>query len=221
LRSHLLMAATVTLLVFSILGVTAADTVNSVSAATTLVPPPTNPQTSNATLGYDLANRLRENDNTCTYEWGPMLVIYQKGDTSIFNYSSTSPIDTYVFSSDYYHGAISCTLGPVVHADENVAVYTGEHYEFIVAAPGSFYVLFINHDPMVAPHVGLEIAVSLHPTATTTTVSLPLFVIAVSVILLAVLVGLFVAARKRRMRAERGSQRKQATNSVLICAPSI
>lgn len=199
------MAATVTLLVFSILGVTAADTVNSVSAATTLVPPPTNPQTSNATLGYDLANRLRENDNTCTYEWGPMLVIYQKGDTSIFNFSSTSPIDTYVFSSDYYHGAISCTLGPVVHADENVAVYTGEHYEFIVAAPGSFYVLFINHDPMVAPHVGLEIAVSLHPTATTTTVSPPssVILIGVLVILLAILLGLFVVARKKGRKGAR------------------
>jgi len=187
------MAATVTLLVFSILGVT----VNSVSAATTLVPPPTNPQTSNATLGYDLANGLREDSSACTYEWGPMLVVYQKGDTSILNYSATSPIDAYVFSSDYYHGAISCAVGPVVRANENVAAYTGTHYMFIDGVPGFFYVLFINRDPMVTPHVTMEVTVSLHPTTTTTTVSLPLFAIALSVILLAVLVGLFVAARKR------------------------
>jgi len=200
-RSQLSIAVTVTLLFFSILGVTVADTVNSVSAATTMISPPTNPQVTNTTLEYDLANRLRENDNTCTYEWGPMLVIYQKGDTSIFNYSSTSPIDTYVFSSGYYHGAISCTLGPVVHADENVAVYTGEHYEFIVAAPGSFYVLFINHDPMVTPHVTLDIAVSLHATTTTTAVS-PLSSIipfmGVSAILLSIFLGLFVIVKLRR-----------------------
>jgi hypothetical protein len=141
-----------------------------------------------------------------------MLVIYQKGDTSIFNYSSTSPIDTYVFSSDYYHGPIGCALGPIVHADENVAVYTGEHWQFIVAAPGSFYVLFINHDPTVTPHVTLEIAVSLHPTTTTTTANLPSLVIpvSVSVILLAVLVGLIVVARKKRgMGADRGVEPTQ------------
>ena len=193
------MAATITLLVLSFLGVAAAGNVNSISAATTLVPPPTSPQTSNATLGYDLANRLRENDNTCTYEWGPMLVVYQQGDTSIFNYSATSPIDAYVFSSDYYHGAISCAVGPVVRANENVAAYTGTHYMFIDGAPGFFYVLFINRDPMVTPHVTMEVTVSLHPTTTTTTANLPSLVIpvSVSVILLAVLVGLFVAARKR------------------------
>jgi hypothetical protein len=206
------MAVTIILLSLCILGVTAIENINSVSAAATVVPPPKNPQTSNATLGYDLANRLRENDNTCTYEWGPMLVIYQKGDTSIFNYSSTSPIDTYVFSSDYYHGPIGCALGPIVHADENVAVYTGEHWQFIVAAPGSFYVLFINHDPTVTPHVTLEIAVSLHPTTTTTTANLPSLVIpvSVSVILLAVLVGLIVVARKKRgMGADRGVEPTQ------------
>jgi len=215
------MAVTIILLVLCVLGVTVANSVNAVSTATTVIPPPTNPQTSNATLGYDLTNRLRENDNTCTYEWGPMLVIYQKGDTSIFNYSSTSPIDTYVFSSDYYRGPIGCALGPIVHADENVAVYTGEHWQFIVAAPGSFYVLFINHDPTVTPHVTLEIAVSLHPTTTTTTVSLPSFVILVSVILLAVLVGLFVVARKKkRMGADQGSQREQKISSSLMGAPT-
>ncbi len=197
------MAAMIILLGFCILGVTATDNVGSVSAAATVVSPPTNPQTSNATLGYDLANRLIEDSSTCTYEWGPMLVVYQQGDTSILNYSATSPIDAYVFSSDAYEGKISCTLGPILRVRQGTAAYTGEHYEFIVAAPGSFYVLFINHDPTVAPHVSLEIAVSLHPTATTTTVSVPLFVIAVSVILLAVLVGLFVAVRKRRMRADR------------------
>jgi hypothetical protein len=199
------MAVTIILLGFCVLGVTATDNVGSVSAAATVVPPPTNPQTSNATLGYDLANGLREDSSACTYEWGPTLVIYQKGDLAIFNYSATSPIDTYVFSSDYYHGAISCTLGPVVHADENVAVYTGEHYEFIVAAPGSFYVLFINRDPMVTPHVTLEITVSLHPTTTTTTANLPSLVIpvSVSVILLVVLLGIFVTVRRRRMGADR------------------
>ena len=200
-RSFLSIAVTIILLGFCVLGVTVADNVNSFSPATTLVPPPTNPQTSNATLGYDLANRLRENGNTCTYEWGPMLVSHGTGEPADFNYSSTSPIDTYVFSSDYYHGAISCTVGPVVHADENVAVYTGEHWEFIVAAPGSFYVLFINHDPMVTPHVTLEIAVRLHPTATTTTVS-PLSSIipfvGVSVILLAIFLGFFVLVKLRR-----------------------
>jgi len=199
------MAVTIILLGFCVLGVTATDNVGSVSAAATVVPPPTNPQTSNATLGYDLANGLREDSSACTYEWGPTLVIYQKGDLAIFNYSATSPIDTYVFSSDYYHGAISCTLGPVVHADENVAVYTGEHYEFIVAAPGSFYVLFINRDPMVTPHVTSEITVSLHPTTTTTTANLPSLVIpvSVSVILLVVLLGIFVTVRRRRMGADR------------------
>ena len=97
---------------------------NAVSTTTTVIPPPTNPQTSNATLEYDLTNRLTENGTTCTYEWGPMLVSYGTDDTSDFNYSSTSSIDVYVFSSDYYHGAISCTLGPILHARENKAVYT-------------------------------------------------------------------------------------------------
>jgi hypothetical protein len=93
-----------------------------------------------------------------------------------------------------------------------VAVYTGEHWQFIVAAPGSFYVLFINHDPTVTPHVTLEIAVSLHPTTTTTTANLPSLVIpvSVSVILLAVLVGLIVVARKKRgMGADRGVEPTQ------------
>jgi hypothetical protein len=139
------------------------------------------------------------------YEWGPMLVVYQKGDTSIINYSATSPIDAYVFSSDYYHGAISCAVGPVVHANENVAAHTGTHYMFIDGAPGFFYVLFINRDPMVTPHVTLEITVSLHPTTTTTTANLPSLVIpvSVSVILLVVLLGIFVTVRKRRMGPDR------------------
>jgi hypothetical protein len=204
-RSFLSMAVTIILLGFCVLGVTAVDNVGSVSAAVTVVPPPTNPQTSNATLGYDLTNGLREDSSTCTYEWGPMLVVYQKGDTSILNYSATSPIDTYVFSSDSYHGAISCAIGPVVRADENVAVYTGEHYLFIVAAPGSFYVLFVNRDPMMTPHVTLEIAVSLHPATTATTANLSSLVIpvSVSVILLVVLLVIFVTVRRRRMGADR------------------
>jgi len=194
------MAVTMILLGFCALGVTAVDNVGSVSAAATVVPPPTNPQTSNATLGYDLANGLREDGGACTYEWGPMLVVYQKGDTSILNYSATSPIDAYVFSSGSYEGKISCTLGPILRVRQGTAVYTGEHYLFIVAAPGSFYVLFINHDPMVTPHVTLEATVSLHPTTTTPTVSLPSFVIPVSVILLAVLVGLFIVASKKKRK---------------------
>jgi len=199
------MAVTIILLGFCVLGVTAVDNVGSVSAAATVVPPPTNPQTSNATLGYDLANGLREDSSTCMYEWGPMLVVYQKGDTSIINYSATSPIDAYVFSSDYYHGAISCAVGPVVRANENVAAYTGTHYMFIDGVPGFFYVLFINRDPMVTPHVTMEVTVSLHPATTTTTANLPSLVIpvSVSVILLVALLGIFVTVRKRRMGADR------------------
>jgi len=198
------MAVTIILLGFCVLGVIAVDNVGSVSAAATVVPPPTNPQTSNATLGYDLANGLREDSSACTYEWGPMLVVYQKGDTSILNYSATSPIDAYVFSSDYYHGAISCAVGPVVRANENVAAHTGTHYMFIDGAPSFFYVLFINRDPMVIPHVTMEVTVSLHPTTTTTTANLPSLVIpvSVSVILLVVLLGIFVTVRKR-MGADR------------------
>jgi hypothetical protein len=199
------MAVTIILSGLCVLGVTAVDNVGSVSAAATVVPPPTNPQTSNATLGYDLANGLREDSSACTYEWGPMLVVYQKGDTSILNYSATSPIDAYVFSSDYYHGAISCAVGPVVHANENVAAHTGTHYMFIDGAPGFFYVLFINRDPMVTPHVTMEVTVSLHPATTTTAANLPSLVIpvSVSVILLVVLLGIFVTVRKRRMGADR------------------
>jgi len=199
------MAVTIVLLGFCVLCVTATDNFGSVSAAATVVPPPTNPQTSNATLGYDLTNGLIEDTSTCTYEWGPMLVVYQKGDTSILNYSATSPIDAYVFSSDSYEGKISCTLGPILRVRQGTAAYTGEHYEFIVAAPGSFYVLFINRDPMVTPHVTMEVTVSLHPTTTTTTANLPSLVIpvSVSVILLAVLLGIFFTVRKRRMGADR------------------
>jgi hypothetical protein len=141
-----------------------------------------------------------------------MLVVYQKGDTSILNYSATSPIDAYVFSSDSYEGKISCTLGPILRVRQGTAAYTGEHYLFIVAAPGSFHVLFINHDPTVTPHVTLEVTVSLHPTTTTTTANLPSLVIpvSVSVILLAVLVGLIVVAKKKRgMGADRGVEPTQ------------
>jgi hypothetical protein len=217
-RSFLSMAVTIVLLGFCILGVTAVDNVGSVSAAATVVPPPTNPQVTNATLRYDLANRLREDSSVCTYEWGPTLVIYQKGDQAIINYSATSPIDAYVFSSDYYHGAISCAVGPVVHANENVAAHTGTHYMFVDGAPGFFYVLFINHDPTVTPHVTLEATVNLHPTTTTTTANLPSFVIPISVILLVALVGLLIATRRKRgMNADQGSQK---TSSALMGAPA-
>jgi hypothetical protein len=150
-----------------------------------------------------------------------MLVIYQKGDTAILNYSATSPIDTYVFSSDYYHGAISCAIGPMIHADEKVAVYTGKHYLFIVAAPGSFYVLFVNHDPIVTPHVTSEVAVRLHATTTTTTVNPPSSVIpflGVAVIFLVAILIIFVVARKKKgMEADQGSQK---TSSSLMGAPA-
>jgi len=199
------MAVTIVLLGFCILGVTAIENINSVSPAATVVSPPKNPQTSNATLGYDLTNGLIEEGSACTYEWGPMLVVYQQGDTSILNYSATSPIDAYVFSSDAYEGKIGCTLGPILRVRQGTAAYTGEHYLFIDGVPGFFYVLFINRDPMVTPHVTMEVTVSLHPTTTTTTANLPSFVIpvSVSVILLVVLLGIFVTVRKRRMGADR------------------
>lgn len=177
-RSQLSIAVAITLLFFSILGVTPSDNVNTVSATTTFIPPPTNPQTSNATLEYDLANRLTEDGTTCTYEWGPMFTFYRSGDQFNFNYSSTSPIDVYVFNPDDYSGRVSCTFGPILHAPYGPMKLTGKQGPFASACLGcekeggkgsSFCILFINSDPAVTPHVTLRVAVKLYAATTTTT----------------------------------------------------
>ena len=173
-----------------------------------VIPPPTSPQTTNATLEYDLTNGLTENGTTCTYGWGPMFRIHQTGDEFKFNFSSTSPIDIYVFPSDSYNGTASCTLGPILHAPYTPGKVTGVHGQFesgmcLGCTPASFYVLFINHDPTVPPHVTLHVAVTLHATTTTTTVSpspsaIPF--IGVPEILIAILLGLFVVASKKKRK---------------------
>jgi len=177
--------------------------------STTVVPPPTNPQTTNATLEYDLTNRLTENGAACTYEWGPMFVFYRTPDEFKFNFSSTSPIDVYVFSSYYYNGTLSCSLGPYApYMPDNKPALTGERGEFgstcMGCTPGtSDYVLFINHDLSVTPHVTLQVAVKLYATTTTTTVSPPpsaISFIGVPEILIAILLGLFLAAIKRERK---------------------
>jgi hypothetical protein len=194
-------------LFFSILGVTPSDNVNTVSATTTFIPPPTNPQTSNATLEYDLANLLTEDGTTCTYEWGPMFAFYRTPDEFSFNFSSTSPIDVYVFSSYYYNGTLSCSLGPYApYMPDNKPALTGERGEFgstcMGCTPGmSHYVLFINDSPTVTPHVTLEVAVKLYATTTTTTVSPPpsaIPFIGVPEILIAILLGFFLIVKLRR-----------------------
>lgn len=190
-------------------------TVRANAAATTITvtPPPTSPQTTNATLEYDLTNQLTENDTTCTYEWGPMFAFYRTPDEYKFNFSSTNPIDVYVFDSDYYRSAVSCTYGPILHAPYEPFKLTGTQDTFAAAClgcemeggKGSFsYVLFLNHDPSVTPHVTLEVAAKLYPTLTTTTVSpspsaVPFM--GVTEILIAILLGFFIVARRRRGRA--------------------
>jgi len=187
-------------------------TLTVISVTTTTVsPPPTNPQTTNATLEYDLTNRLTENGTTCTYEWGPMLAFYRTGDQFSFNYSSTSPIDVYVFDSYYYRGTVSCTLGPMLHAPYEPLKLTGTQGQFWPAlclgcekegGKGSFsYVLFINHDPTITPHVTLEVAVKLYAATTTTTVGPPpsaIPFIGVPEILIAILLGFFLIVKLRR-----------------------
>jgi hypothetical protein len=149
-----------------------------VSTSTTVIPPPTNPQTTNATLQYDLTNPLTEDGTTCTYEWGPTYTFYRSGDMFEFNFSSTSPIDVYVFDPDDYSGRVSCTLGPTLHAPYSPDKLTGNQGRFASVCLGcekeggkgsSFIVLFINRDTVVTPHVTLRIAVKLYPTITTTT----------------------------------------------------
>jgi hypothetical protein len=191
----------------------AADRSNSklnrwVSTASTVILPPTSPQTSNATLEYDLTNRLTENGTTCTYEWGPMFAFNRTGDQFNFNYSSTSPIDVYVFDTYSYNGTLSCLLGPYApQSPLKMPALTGTQGQLgsvlcMGCEPGmSHYVLFINHDPSVIPHVTLYVAVVLLPTTTTTTVTPPppgVSFIGVPEILLAILLGLFMVARRRR-----------------------
>jgi len=187
---------------------------NAAATTTTVIPPPTNPQTTNATLEYDLTNPLTENGTTCTYEWGPMLTLYQTGDEVRLNFSSTSPIDVYIFDSSYYNGTLSCNLGPILHAPytpEKLPTATqGQFGPFLCLGcePGmSFYVLFINHDPTLPPHVALHVAVTLHVTTTTTTPSPPssaIPFIGFPEILLAVFLGLFVVKKKRRRTGTQG-----------------
>ena len=142
--------------------------------STTVTPPPTNPQASNATLEYDLTNSLTENGATCTYGWGPMFTFYRSGEQFSFNYSSTSPIDAYVFDPDDYSGRVRCTFGPILDAPYGPTKLTGKQGRFASVCLGcekeggkgsSFYVLFINRDPAVTPHVTLQVAVSSYVAA--------------------------------------------------------
>ena len=181
-------------------------------ASTTVVPPPTNPQTTNATLEYDLTNNLTENGTTCTYGWGPMFSIYRTGDSFEFNFSSTSSIDVYVFPSDWYNGTVSCSLDPILRApytpDKLPTGREGQYGPLMCLGcereggeASSSYVLFINHNPTLTPHVTLQAAVTLQATTTTTTASPPpsaIPFIGVPEILLAIILGLFVVARRKR-----------------------
>jgi hypothetical protein len=182
---------------------------DAASATARVILPPTNPQTTNATLQYDLTNGLTENGTTCTYEWGPMLSMHRTGDSFEFNYSSTSPIDVYIFSSNYYNGTISCNLGPILKAPYTPdKLPTGDHGQLGAVCMGcepgmSDYVLFTNHDPTVTPHVTLRVTVTLQATTTTTTVSPPpsaISFIGVPEILIAILLGLFVVASKKKRK---------------------
>ena len=185
---------------------------NAAATTTTVIPPPTNPQTTNATLEYDLTNPLTENGTTCTYGWGPLLTLYRTGDSYEFNFSSTSPIDVYVFPFDLYNGTLSCTLGPYAsHTPDNAPAATGKQGQLGAVCMGcepkwSDYVLFINHDATVSPHVTLRVTVTLQATTTTTTVSPPsssIPFIGVPEILVAIFLGLFLVAIKRQRKGTR------------------
>jgi len=187
--------------------------VSSVSTATSVIPPPTNPQTTNATVEYHLTNPLTDNGTTCTYEWGPMFTFYRTGEQFSLNFSSTSPIDVYVFDAYYYNGTLTCTLGPYSpQVRDKMPTSTGTQGQLGsvlcmgCGAGSSFYVLFINHDATLTPHVTLWVEVVLHATTTTTTTVSPppsaVPFIGVPEILLAILLGLFVVARKRKRKLE-------------------
>jgi hypothetical protein len=67
----------------------------------------------------------------------------------------------------------------------------------------SSYVLFINRDSTLTPHVTLQAAVTLQATTTTTTVSPPssaIPFIGVPEILIAILLGFFIVAIRRRRK---------------------
>jgi len=189
---------------------------DAASATARVILPPMNPQTTNATLEYDLTNGLTENGTTCTYEWGPMFTFYRTPDEFELNFSSTSPIDVYIFSSNYYNGTLSCSLGPYApHVPDSMPASTGERGQFssmcMGCSPTSFYVLFINHDPTVTPHVTLEVAVQLYGTTTMTTVSpspSAISFIGVPEILIAILLGFFLIAIKRRTKRARQALRQ-------------
>jgi len=187
------------------------------ATATTVSPPRTSPQTTNATLEYDLTNGLTENGTTCTYEWGPMFTFYRSGEQFSFNYSSSSLIDVYVFDPDEYSGRVSCTFGPVLHAPYEPLKLTGKQDRFATACLGcekeggegsSFYVLFINRDSAVIPHVTLQVAVRLYAATTTTTVNRSpidfdrpaIDFIGVPETLIAILLGLFVVTTRNRRK---------------------
>jgi len=186
-------------------------------ASTTVVPPPTNAQTTNATLEYDLTNNLTENGTTCTYGWGPTFSIYRTGDSFEFNFSSTSSIDVYVFPSDWYNGTVSCSLGPILRApytpDKLPTGKEGQYGPLMCMGcereggeASSSYVLFINHDPTLTPHVTLQAAVTLQSTTTTTTVSPPsstIPFIGLPETLIAIFLGLFLVAIKRQRKGTR------------------
>jgi hypothetical protein len=88
---------------------------------------------------------------------------------------------------------------------DNKPALTGERGEFgstcMGCTPGSSdFVLFINRDATVTPHVTLEVAVKLNAITTTTVVTPPpsaIPFIGVPEALLAILLGLFVVVRRR------------------------
>jgi hypothetical protein len=111
-----------------------------------------------------------------------MFTFYRSGEQFSFNFSSSSPIDVYVFDPEDYSGRVSCTFGPILHAPYGPTKLTGKQGPFASVCLGcekeggkgsSFNVLFINSNPAVTPHVTLRVAVKLYPATTTTTTTEP------------------------------------------------